>query len=1221
MAQQPQNRQGTVIANGSTESSLDGDRFRLFFENTPLAIFRTTIEGRFQNCNHACAQMFGFDTREELMGHAAQEFYVDPSDRTELLKSLEREGTLRSLQTRVRRKDGEERWLLLDVSLVKDPTIGPCLEGTLIDITKIKQDEHKLQLRKAHLEQLFESAPEAIAILRNDLRIELVNHEFTNLFGFSEAEVVGKDIRSLIGAELRTEADYEFVRRALSGEKVSTEGVRRRKDGTCIEVSILVRPITTERGESGLYTIYREITQEKQMDRLQSALYRIADKASSALDLQELYGAIHGILQELMFAKNCYIALHDPVSDMVSFPYFVDEKDPQFPPHKFGKGLTEYVLRTGKPLLATPDVLEDLVQLGELERAGSPSLDWMGVPLKKGDHTFGTLVVQSYRENVRYGEHEQEILMFVSQQIANAIEHRRSQEAIRESENKFRGLAETAVQAIFILDGTRFLYVNPATETIFGYSRRELLAMEDGWMLVDTESRDWTRHRILQQLHGSSEPTRFEFKITTSAGEERWLDFSSNRIEFGRRAAIVATAVDITERKRAEQLQSALYRIAEETSAARDLDEFYRFIHRVVGGLMHAENFYISLYDGKSGMLSFPYFVDEEDEAPKSKPLGKGLTEYVLRTGQPLLATPSVFEDLVARGEVQSIGASSLDWLGVPLIIDDKTIGVLVVQTYREKIRYRETEKDILTFVSQHVAAAIEHKSSEDQLRQSEARYRSLVQSAVYGIYSSTVGGQFLAVNPALISMLGYETEQEMLGLTIGHDIYLEPLERDSFISEFISRRRWEGMEVKWRRKDGRSITVRLSGRLVTGDRGEPAYIEGIVEDVTERRMLEQQLRQSQKMEAVGRLAGGVAHDFNNLLTVIRGYTEILLSDLPEEDEQREELEEIMKASDRAGALTRQLLAFSRQQVLAPKVLNLNHVVTNMHNLLKRLLGEDIDLQTILDSNLGHAKADPSQVEQVIMNLAVNARDAMPVGGRLTIETGNVELSAEWGRDLINAKPGPYVMIAMSDSGTGMDEATKARVFEPFFTTKDQGKGTGLGLSTAYGIVKQSDGYISVYSEIGIGSTFKVYLPRMDSVGDAPAVNTAVPETVRASETVLLVEDEEGVRKLVGGILSRQGYRVIEATSGEEAIAMVQDFSGTIDLLLSDVVLLGMSGRELAERMRLQMPSLKVIYMSGYTDDAVVRHGVLTQSAEFLQKPFNSQTLLRKLRSVLQQQT
>ncbi|ABF42015.1 multi-sensor hybrid histidine kinase [Candidatus Koribacter versatilis Ellin345] len=1068
------------------------------------------------------------------------------------------------------------------------------------------------------LRTFFENSPEAIAILHSDLTIERVNLEFTRTFGYQADEVVGVDIRRLLCEEGSTATDYAFFERALAGETLSLEATRKRKDGTTLEVSVLVRPITTEDGRLGLYSIYREITQQKQMERLQSALYRIADKANSALDLQELYKAIHSILQELMYAKNCYIALHDPVTDMVSFPYFVDEKDPPFPPHRFGKGLTEYVLRMGKALLATPDSLEELVRRGDLERAGSPSLDWMGVPLKKGDHTFGTLVVQSYRENVRYGEHEKEILTFVSQQIANAVEHRRNQEAVRESENKFRGLAETAVQAIFIYDGARFLYVNAATEAIFGYSRRELLAMEDAWSLVDPESRNWTRQRLLQQLNGSAEPTRFEFKITTRSNEERWLDFSSNRIEFERRAAIVATAVDITQRKKAEQLQSALYRIAEETSEARDLDEFYRFIHRVVAGLMHAENFYIALFDDKSEMLSFPYFVDEEDERPEKKTLGKGLTEYVLRTGQPLLATPAVFEDLIARGEVEAIGAPSLDWLGVPLIISDKVIGVLVVQTYRENIRYRQTEKDILTFVSQHVAAAIEHKRSEDQLRSSEQRYRSLVQSAVYGIYRSTVDGHFIAVNPALIAMLGYQTEDEMLSLNIARDVYLDSSDRENFVAEFMSLKRWEGVEVKWKRKDGKSITVRLSGRLVSDEAGEAGYVEGIVEDVTERRMLEQQLRQSQKMEAVGRLAGGVAHDFNNLLTVIRGYTEILLSDLPPGDVRRAELEEIMKASDRAGSLTRQLLAFSRQQVLAPKVLNLNTIVQNMHNLLRRLLGEDIDLQTVLDPEIGHVKADPSQIEQVLMNLAVNARDAMPMGGRLTIETTNVELTENWSRDIISAKPGPYVMIAMTDSGAGMDEATKARVFEPFFTTKEQGKGTGLGLSTAYGIVKQSDGYISVYSEVGIGSTFKVYLPRMDTVRDTSNAAGPIPANDRGSETVLLVEDEEGVRKLVRGILSRQGYHVLEATSGEEALEIVRESTQKIDMLLSDVVLVGMSGRELSERLRIQMPSLKVIYMSGYTDDAIVRHGVLTESAEFLQKPFTSDSLLRKVRAVLQ---
>ena len=325
-----------------------------------------------------------------------------------------------------------------------------------------------------------------------------------------------------------------------------------------------------------------------------------------------------------------------------------------------------------------------------------------------------------------------------------------------------------------------------------------------------------------------------------------------------------------------------------------------------------------------------------------------------------------------------------------------------------------------------------------------------------------------------------------------------------------------------------------------------------------------------------------------------------------------------MKASDRAGALTRQLLAFSRQQVLAPKVLNLNTIVLNMHNLLRRLLGEDVDLQTVLDPELGHVKADPSQIEQVLMNLAVNARDAMPMGGRLTVETANVELTEDWGRDIINAKPGPYVMIAMTDSGAGMDEATKARVFEPFFTTKEQGKGTGLGLSTAYGIVKQSDGYISVYSEVGIGSTFKVYLPRMDSAREVIATPACRrQQRIAAPKPCCWWKTKRACENWCAASSDARATRCWKPTSGEEALEMVHDHRGKIDLLLSDVVLVGMSGRELSERMRIQMPTLKVIYMSGYTDDAIVRHGVLTESAEFLQKPFSSDNLLRKVRAVL----
>jgi signal transduction histidine kinase/CheY-like chemotaxis protein len=421
---------------------------------------------------------------------------------------------------------------------------------------------------------------------------------------------------------------------------------------------------------------------------------------------------------------------------------------------------------------------------------------------------------------------------------------------------------------------------------------------------------------------------------------------------------------------------------------------------------------------------------------------------------------------------------------------------------------------------------------------------------------------------------------------------------------------------LRWKRKDGRPITVRLSGNPFKDENGQTLGFEMIAEDVSERRALEEQLRQSQKMEAIGRLAGGIAHDFNNLLTVIKGYSELMLDELDSADPLGTEVDEIKKAADRAASLTRQLLAFSRQQVLAPKVLDLNSVVGNMDKLLRRLLGEDIDLFTVLEPGLGRVKADPGQVEQVIMNLAVNARDAMPQGGKLTIETSSVDLDENYARDHVSVKPGSYVMIAVSDTGMGMTEKVKSRIFEPFFTTKEIGKGTGLGLSTVYGIIKQSGGYIWVYSELGIGSTFKVYLPAIDAPAEIPCGSSQQPVR-RGSETVLLVEDEDGVRALMRQVLHKHGYNVLEARHGGEALLTCERHSGKIDLLLTDVVLEQMSGRELAERLLKVRPEMKVLYVSGYADDAIVHHGVLNAGTAFLQKPFTTEALARKIRYVL----
>jgi PAS domain S-box-containing protein len=520
-------------------------------------------------------------------------------------------------------------------------------------------------------------------------------------------------------------------------------------------------------------------------------------------------------------------------------------------------------------------------------------------------------------------------------------------------------------------------------------------------------------------------------------------------------------------------------------------------------------------------------------------------------------------------------------------------------------------------------AAELEQEISERNRAQSaerriEAQMRSFVHDAPYGVSRAAVhGNRFLNMNPAIVKMLGYDSEQELYALQLARDLYWDPQGRREFLDRLPPSGKFSGVETQWKRKDGKPITVRASGRIVRDPQlAGDAVVEGIFEDVTQQRLLEEQLRQAQKMEVMGRLASGVAHDFNNLLGVILGYCGLLCDELPADSPVLKRIQPIRSAAEQATSLTAQLLAFNRRQSVQSKVLDLNQVISETLKILRRLIGEDIELKLELHPELWKTRADASQIVQVVMNLAVNARDAMPGIGILSLHTSNAELHSPYKVGDVTIPPGRYVLLAVKDTGIGMDAATKARIFEPFFTTKAEGKGTGLGLATVQNIVTQAGGFILAQSEVAKGTTFKIYLPWVESEVEAAAVKQGADAT-HGYETIVLVEDTIALREILHEGLRAFGYKVFVAANSDNALDIAKNYDGRIDLLLTDVVMPLMSGPDLARQFAILRPETRVLFMSGYIDDAMTKLGPGDAKPEFIQKPFGLVDLGKKLRDML----
>ncbi len=1161
-------------------------RYRTLFEGVPVGLYRGTLSGQILDANPALIELLGFPSRESLMAVNLRDVYADASMRRTLLEKLEREGEVHGLELRWKRYGGQIITVRVSARPIRDPS-GRLLhyEGVVEDVTERKRSREELQESNQFRQEIIQGAGEGIVVYDRDLRYIVWNRYMEKMTGLPADRVLGRRALDLFPF-LRENGIDALLQRALGGDTASSKDV----------------PYTIpETGLSGW------------------AIATYGPHRNAAGQIVGVIGMVHDVTerrraeQALRESEERFRLMADAAPVMI----WTDDAD----------GMTTYF---NKPWLDfTGRKIEQELGLGSRENIHPDDVERFAAVYTQAQAERRAFQTE-YRLRRRDGEYrwmlETAMPRFTAAgafegfigSVIDMTDRRRAEENARAQHAFLRKVIDTQPSLVFAKDWNgRFTLANQAVAEIYGTTVEALIGKTDADFNPNAEEIAHFQADDREVIREKKAKLVPEEQVTDSRGVRRW--FQTIKVPLARAGGVLTevlgVATDITARKQTERIQSALYRIAARTNTAEDIDAFFAAVHEIVGELMYAKNFYVALYDPATDMLSFPYCVDEFDPTPAPRPLRRGLTEYVLKRGEPLLMPDEDFPAMVASGEVEVVGSPSVDWLGVPLKVGGSTFGVLVVQSYDPRFRYGETEKDVLTFVSQQIAVAVDRKRAQERLRDSEERYRLLFERNLAGVYRVTLGGRILECNDALAHMFGYASRADLVGRDVT-ELYPSSKPRDEFRESLFQFRSLVNYEMRGQRRDGTVVWTLENAALLADEKAGEVIIEGTVTDITARKVLEEQLRQSQKMEAIGQLAGGIAHDFNNLLTTVLGYSNMALNQLSPHEPIREEIEEIQKAGERAANLTRQLLAFSRKQLFEPRVLDVNALIVESSRMLARLIGEHIRFVTDLEPDLGHVRADPGQIEQVIVNLVVNARDAMPDGGTLTIRTRNAGADGALPRPRFGAPLEPHIVISVQDTGVGIDAETQKRIFEPFFTTKEKPHGTGLGLATVYGIVSQSGGQVVVVSEPGRGAQFDIYLPLAE---DAPEPRPAAeaPAVGRGSETILLVEDEDAVRDLTRRCLEARGYRVLQASSAEEAEQVLATHLARLDLLLTDVVMPGASGPELARRLQAQRRDLNVLFVSGYTDDSMAAHRVLDPGASFLQKPFTPDTLARKVREVL----
>jgi two-component system, cell cycle sensor histidine kinase and response regulator CckA len=1140
-------------------------RYRELVDHANDLIYETDAYGRFTFVNPVATRIMGYSPQELIGRHYLELIRPDFRPEAERLYTQQYADEVLStyFQFPVLAKDGKEVWLgqHVQLALKEDRTVG--FRAIARDITTQKKAEDALVESEERFRQMAENSPDLFWLFDVEKqRLLYASPAFEKMWGRSVEELHANPAiwRDTVHPEDRDHILTDWETRATTmGSQNEFRIIR--PDGSVRWVNGRTFPIRDQAGQiRRLGGIAYDVTERRQAEETLIKLKKAVDTSGEVVFMTDREGVITSVNPEFTHL------------------YGYTEQD------VVGK-VTPRILKSGN----TSNEEYEHMWKAVLEKR----LYQREIINKTKD---GRLVNIETSVSAILGDRG-EIVGFLAIQ-RDIAERKKAELALKASQEMFSKAFHSSPEpmGIMALPDWKFLDVNKATCDLIGFTREEIIGhtgRELGLASVTGVS-----ETLLESIMQGNFRNK-ELDLRVKSGANRTVLVSLEMVEIGGQTCILAQGRDVTEHRRAE-------------NALRASDRRYRdFISHSQEGVWRIElnkPFAIDLPPEEQLECVYKQAYIAECNDAMARMLGASSVETLI--GKRLI-------DLLPSndtGRLESIrSAASGGWQNRTIQFQGMDLKGRTRHMQRTEIPI--IENGMLTRVWGMTRDVTDLHDAEEALRASEQRYRLLFERSVAGVLETTLDGRLLECNDAFARIQGYTSRDEILSANVG-DFYLERADGTALVDLLKQQPIVMGQEFQTRRKDGTPIWMLVSASLVENDQGG-ATILATAFDITQWKELGEQLRQSQKMEAVGRLAGGVAHDFNNMLQIINGYSELVIDELPPQDPLRSHVHEIKNIVERAAGLTRQLLAFSRQQVLAPQVLDLNIAIANLSKMLRRLIGEDVELFVTEGRPLSRVKADPGQIDQVIMNLAVNARDAMPQGGKLTIETSNVEIDATYALAHFPMTPGRYVMIAVNDTGCGMDAETQARIFEPFFTTKDKGKGTGLGLATVYGIIKQSGGFIWVESEVGKGTTFKVFLP---PAGEAPAIHERKADSakIHGTETVLLVEDEEYVRSLVRRSLESKGYAVLEARNGQEALHVAKQHEGPIHLLITDVVMPGMSGRELSENLAPLRPDMKTLFMSGYTDDSILHHGILQSGGTLLQKPFTAEALASKVRQVLE---